>query len=214
MEKNVTLEDLLMKALQKLKKEEFYEEYLQVLLGAWYTTVPELKLALSDGDAWSDIQLPGRLKLEMKRMIIGMDQKEMGEEGMTPSSSSSSSSSAGGHTWIRCYAAEHNAYYYCHPVHLTTQWELPNGESYEDDISVLALHTEGREGGGPEAGVEGRDDLLPLARGASDNSDEYLSPTGRPHQNFIITEEGRRSSPLEEQFYSNSTSELGRGDEI
>ena len=89
MEKNVTLEDLLMKALQKLKKEEFYEEYLQVLLGAWYTTVPELKLALSDGDAWSDIQLPGRLKLEMKRMIIGMDQKEMGEEGMTPSSSSS-----------------------------------------------------------------------------------------------------------------------------
>ena len=69
MEKISTLEELLRKALQKLKKEEFYEEYHGVLLSAWYTTIAELKLALSDGDAWSDIQLPGRLKLEMKRMI-------------------------------------------------------------------------------------------------------------------------------------------------
>lgn len=208
MEKINTLEDLLRKALQKLKKEEFYDEYYRVLLSAWYTTIAELKLALSDGAAWTDIQLPGRLKLEMKRMIISMEQKEIVDENQIPPSSSSvnidNNSPSGEISWIRCFSTEHNAYYYYHKTAGTTQWDLPSDEAYDDDPSVSNLHVQGRNKEvALNDSVSGDNDLLLLAQGTLDDSGEYLSPMAQQHQqHFIVTNHDRGLSPLDDQFYS------------
>ena len=191
MEKGCTLEELLRKALQKLKKEEFYEEYLGVLLSAWYTTVAELKLALSDGAAWSDIQLPGRLKLEMKRMIISIDQKENMDDH--PSSSSSSVVGEadvlqpGENAWIRSFSLKDNAYYYYNKLNGTSHWEIPDGESYDDDLGNII----------DEKNLESRD--LGLSGNVAEGQRQRQQ---QQQQHFIITDDDRDLSPLDDQFYS------------
>jgi hypothetical protein len=111
------LPTLLDDALHKLGKQDKAAEYLQYLRGEWYSTVDELRLAIADGAAWSDLQLPGRLKLELKTMILTHD--------ATTSSSSSAAGQSNG-LWTKCFSTEHNTHYYINNETNVSQWEIPD----------------------------------------------------------------------------------------
>ena len=138
---SMELSDLLTTALQNLKKEDSLEDYLQKLKSELYTTTADLKLALQDdGTAWSDIPIPGRLKLELKRLILNAESAKDVDRRLEALSVSTGgnvdkSSEYTRPRWIRCYSIEHQALYFYHRVSGRTQWEDP-GEEYMDDISV------------------------------------------------------------------------------
>ena len=65
----ITLEDLLSTALQNLNQSKRLDEYLSYLTSEWYTTPEDLRLAYQNDKIWSQITLPGRLKLELIKLI-------------------------------------------------------------------------------------------------------------------------------------------------
>ena len=65
----ITLEDLLATALQNLNQSKRLDEYLSYLTSEWYTTPEDLRLAYQNDKIWSQITLPGRLKLELIKLI-------------------------------------------------------------------------------------------------------------------------------------------------
>ena len=57
----------------------------------WYRTAGDLRDALRDGDAWAALEIPGRLKLALKRALLGgMDSMD------EPSGGGGSGGSGGG----------------------------------------------------------------------------------------------------------------------
>lgn len=126
-----TIRDLLNIALQRtatgrLHKEENLEKFCDYLLeNEWYTTIDELKLALSDVQAWSDLKLPGRLKLEMKAILLDNAASSYSQSVDTEVS------------WTRCWSEEHNSFYFFNHVTSEARWSPPDGE-YEEDESVFS----------------------------------------------------------------------------
>lgn len=139
------LSDILKEALQALKKEDQFDKCLDYLKSEWYNTTDELRLALNDTGAWSDVQLPGRLKLELKKILL---KENIVKKSSTPSTSSSSTSlsqsapatSQATFKWTKCFSPEHNHYYYFNNESLLTQWAEPS-EPYDDDPSMYTIET-------------------------------------------------------------------------
>lgn len=120
------MKELLKNALQNLHQIERLEEYITYLHQEWFFTVNDLALAIEDNKSWSDLKLPARLKLEMKKMVLESQKEEKREED----DSSELSAAA---KWQKCYSAEHNAYYYYNHRTDETVWELPQGEKWTAD---------------------------------------------------------------------------------
>ena len=64
------IEPLIRSILQKMNKLESLEEHVEYLRSEWYLTIEDLRLALNDKIQWSELQLPGRLKIELKKELI------------------------------------------------------------------------------------------------------------------------------------------------
>jgi hypothetical protein len=66
-----SLKGILREALTRIGKysENELDRTLGILNQDWYTSPEELRLALLDSRAWSDMKLPGRLKLELKTIL-------------------------------------------------------------------------------------------------------------------------------------------------
>jgi hypothetical protein len=64
------IEPLIRSILHKMNKLESLEEHIEYLRSEWYLTIDDLRLALNDKIQWSELQLPGRLKIELKKELI------------------------------------------------------------------------------------------------------------------------------------------------
>lgn len=109
------MERLLSTALDNLKKADLYREYLEYLHAEWFYTMDDLRLALDDGKSWSDLKLPGRLKLELKKLMMETnsdDYHAVPNEDMVTA------------TWQRCYSEENECYYYYNIQTQEVSWEL------------------------------------------------------------------------------------------
>ena len=65
-----------------------------------FFTLADLRLAVDDKDSWSDLRLPVRLKLEMKRLL----QSNYGINMNT--------SPTGQVKWKRCFSQEYDSHYF------------------------------------------------------------------------------------------------------
>lgn len=72
--------DIVEMACDRLQHRDYSEEMLlgfeEILSNDWFDSADDLRIAILDGDAWSSIKLPGRLKLEMKRVMRDLEEKE------------------------------------------------------------------------------------------------------------------------------------------
>lgn len=118
------LPKILRSALSNLNKLEDFDKFLSYLKSEWYSTSSELKLALADGQAWDAIQLPGRLKLELKKILL--------KDTLDNEAAAVSSPSTQYVKWTKCFSKEHQHYYYFNKETSATQWEAPS-ESYDED---------------------------------------------------------------------------------
>jgi hypothetical protein len=67
--KKSDLGQLLKTALVKLDQQEHFDEYMTYLSSEWYYTAEDLRLAYRKEKVWSDIKLPGRLKIELASLL-------------------------------------------------------------------------------------------------------------------------------------------------
>ncbi len=121
------LKNLLLVALKTLGKEDSLEIHLQSLKADWYNSITDLQLALDDGQAWQDIQLPGRLKLELKRLLknfISTSNVTVNKQIDNPTDKEL--------TWFKCFSIDHNCFYYFNIKTSDSEWNPPN-EYYEYD---------------------------------------------------------------------------------
>ena len=70
---NSSIEPLIRSILIKMNKLESLDEHVQYLRSEWYITIDDLRLALQDKTQWSELQLPGRLKIELKKELIKLN---------------------------------------------------------------------------------------------------------------------------------------------
>ena len=70
---NGSIEPLIRSILIKMNKLESLDEHVQYLRSEWYITIDDLRLALQDKTQWSELQLPGRLKIELKKELIKLN---------------------------------------------------------------------------------------------------------------------------------------------
>jgi len=68
-----SIEPLIRSILIKMNKLESLDEHVQYLRSEWYITIDDLRLALQDKTQWSELQLPGRLKIELKKELIKLN---------------------------------------------------------------------------------------------------------------------------------------------
>jgi hypothetical protein len=138
-----TVEAVLSTALFRLNRVGSYEEHFEYIKSEWYFTVSDLLMALEDGNAWSDLRLPGRLKLEMKAELLDLQYLRRNEnESFEPSTSLSSSIPiAKKEQWTRHYSKEHDTFFFYCLTSDSTQWEIPTGNvDITDDITKQILH--------------------------------------------------------------------------
>jgi hypothetical protein len=89
--------------------------------------IGDLRLAVEDKESWSDLQLPVRLKLEMKKLLHTNFETKISTQKSPP-------------RWRRCFSQEYDSHYYLNTETNETQWELPDGghsaeEEGPDDLS-------------------------------------------------------------------------------
>ena len=134
-EKNIA--EIIHEALIKLGRVDMLNAHLDYLKSEWYYSLADLRLAIDDEHAWSDIKLPGRLKLEIKRIVLR--ETKMSNEAITLDIHSPGSIiSPKRHLWVKCFSPSDNCSYYYHPSSGKTQWEEPAGENYVSEEEYLA----------------------------------------------------------------------------
>ena len=138
-----TIEYVLRKSLMQLKRMDSYEGYLDYIRSEWYSTTSDLLLALEDGKAWSDLKLPGRLKLEMKTELAGLEASiaQMSCNDATCSSfrTRCTQRDSPRKKWIKFFSVEDNAFFFFDVEAQMTQWEIPTGNvEMEDDSSIAS----------------------------------------------------------------------------
>jgi hypothetical protein len=116
------LKSILKLALKNLDKLNYLDEYMKYLESEFFYTINDLKLAIKDEGAWSEIKLPVRLKLELKKLASKLDSPIVESDKLI-------------YRWTKCYSEEHNSFYYFNNENSSTQWELPD-EPYDEDPSV------------------------------------------------------------------------------
>ena len=130
-----SIENVLSVALHKLGRMDSYKTYLDYISSEWYTSVHDLLLALEDGNAWTDLHLPGRLKLEMKYELLLL-RAALEKTSGGPSSTANEEPKE---QWVKYFSSEHNAYFYYSNQKDVTQWDVPTGGNIEiiSNISVV-----------------------------------------------------------------------------
>jgi hypothetical protein len=92
----------------------------------WYSSVSDLLLALEDKNAWTDLKIPGRLKLEIKSELLAIQAKKDIDVKMQLKEH-----------WVRYFSKPDNAFFYCNSETFVSRWELPEGNvEIHDDIST------------------------------------------------------------------------------
>lgn len=136
-----SIENVLSVALQRLGRPDSYKTYLDYISSEWYTSVPDLLLALEDGNAWTDLQLPGRLKLEMKSELLLL-RAAIGKAGEDPfpTSTKVNASAKPKEQWAKYFSSEHNAYFYHCNEKDVTQWDVPTGGNIEIIFNIAVDH--------------------------------------------------------------------------
>jgi hypothetical protein len=121
----ISITELLRLALSNLEiddSERLLQKFLTYLNGEMFKTIADLRLAVDDKDAWSDLKLPVRLKLELKRLLLS----DLNFSTNTTDAASSSSPAK----WKRCFSQEYEAHYFLNLETHEAQWEEPEGEAY------------------------------------------------------------------------------------
>lgn len=78
--------------------------------------------AIVDKDAWMELKLPSRLKIELKRLVkIEMDELKRLVE------------------WEKCYSESDNCYYFYNNKSKSTEWSIPPGTKYVDIDGVISF---------------------------------------------------------------------------
>ena len=99
-----SIEDLLRQSLLNLSQSEdmdrLLSKFISYLHSEMFFTLSDLRLAVDDKDSWSDLRLPVRLKLEMKRLL-------QSNFGLNPQTSVS-----GQVKWKRCFSEEYDSHYF------------------------------------------------------------------------------------------------------
>ena len=143
------IEEILRNALRRLRRMDSYEGYLDYIRSEWYSSVSDLLLALEDGKAWSDLKLPGRLKLEIKSELLGvqvsrkdnMTKNEFKNDAKNEAKNESFKTEiiknaatapmtplvVKAEQWTKYFSSEHNAFFYYSADTNITQWEEPTG---------------------------------------------------------------------------------------
>jgi UBA/TS-N domain len=136
-----SIEKLLGSILLRLNKLDSLNEHLANITAEWYFNVSDLQMALLDGNAWSELKLPGRLKLEMKIELLRLQNLRI-EESSYSYVSPVNKITTEKELWTKYFSAEHNAFfYYCQSSDMT-QWEVPTGniEIYDDGTAQSFLY--------------------------------------------------------------------------
>ena len=134
-----SIEAVLIGALHKLGRTDSYEAHLNYISSEWYTCASDLLLALEDGKAWTDLQLPGRLKIEMKSELLRLRALRQDIGGRSISIPTKIATSAPPtERWTKYFSSEHNTYFYYNNEKDLTQWDFPTGVNIEiiSDISA------------------------------------------------------------------------------
>jgi len=150
-----TVEGILTRCLTRLRRLESKELFMDVLRSEWYGTVADLVLALEDGKAWSDLKLPGRLKLEIKSELLALQSSQTGSGGGGGKSEGGIVSTPDpSNQWMKYFSAEHSTYFYCNVATHASQWEEPTGpnveifEDYDSSSSAEVSPTSTKNGVG------------------------------------------------------------------
>lgn len=138
-----TVEAILSTALFRLNRVGSFEQYFEYIKSEWYFTVADLFMALEDGNAWSDLKLPGRLKLEMKTELLDLQYLHgNGNESFDASTAHMTLIPiTRKEQWTRHYSNEHDAFFYYCLTSDSTQWEIPTGNvDITDDITKQIIY--------------------------------------------------------------------------
>lgn len=138
-----TVEAVLGTALLRLNRVSAFEEHFEYIKSEWYFTVSDLLMALEDGNAWSDLRLPGRLKLEMKAELLDLQylRRNQNESYELSTSLATSTPIMKKEQWTRHYSKEHDTFFFYCLTSDATQWEIPTGNvDITDDITKQILH--------------------------------------------------------------------------
>jgi len=132
---SMDLRSYLSKALCALNREDMLGSYLEYLKSEWIYSINDLKLAIDDGQAWSDIKLPVRLKIELKKIIIGqnellLDNLEDNVTSFLNMEDCKDDEEIQRATWVKCFSRLDNFPYYYNIENGHTQWEEPKNESW------------------------------------------------------------------------------------
>lgn len=123
-------------ALEKLHQTEHFDEYLQYLNNEWYYTADDLRLACEDVKVWEGIKLPGRLKIELSKLLLQPLEQQEYSESVNGNSNYDESTKAllendVQNSWVKCWAEDHNCYYFYNTVTEESSWEDPNPDSHD-----------------------------------------------------------------------------------
>jgi UBA/TS-N domain len=165
-------------ALSRLNRTDKLEEYLAYIRSEWYFTVPDLLMAIDDEKAWSDLKLPGRLKLEVKSELLGSRSKMRDPVASIDSSS------------------EHDTFFYYCLATDTTQWEIPEGNvEISDDVTALGI-TDGGEH--LDGGCAEEDTLLDTITNGitSDPSDESGGGYTDENLDILVAVNSKKKTPF------------------
>lgn len=131
-------DEILRDALNILNQPEKFQQYHSYLNNEWLRTVDDLRLAIGDEHLWSNLKLPARLKLEIKRALAAFDAKQSVINSPMSEDPSQSNNNNNDETndyeqsydatgtsygdWTLYYSEEHSAYYWYHTITGESQW--------------------------------------------------------------------------------------------
>ena len=131
--------DLLLKqCLAKLNHTDNFNENIEYLHSEWLNTIEDLKLVSMDEQAWLNLRLPARLKIELLKLLKEIDVEPTPkkppqtsrdtnhEEEHTNYTENYESTSHPYNEWVLYYSVEHECYYYYNTVTFESSWECPD----------------------------------------------------------------------------------------
>lgn len=138
------LEVILKRALKVLNQTQHYDHYLQYLNSEWYYTVEDLRLAQYDENIWFNLDLPGRLKIELSSLLD--ESVEYSNHDILRCSEQIDDIDNFINPWVKCYSYEHQCYYFYNTISLESSWDSPDEnatyqlyEYSESDCQWIAL---------------------------------------------------------------------------
>uniref|UniRef100_A0A7S3GTA6 UBA domain-containing protein n=1 Tax=Spumella elongata TaxID=89044 RepID=A0A7S3GTA6_9STRA len=167
--KEGSIGELLEKALRKLNQMDHYDEYLQRLNSEWYYTPNDLILAHDDEKVWAELKFPGRLKIELAKLLEESQAVESDDEfyHTNPLAKEASSRDIVSeevdeeespydapvvdnneleyNSWVKCWAPEHECYYFYNTHSQESSWEDPYGADETAVYDVYQYNEETQE---------------------------------------------------------------------